>query len=199
MRTFFHVDMDPSCRPALGMKIKWLLPIAFAILASAQDQPPRFEDYAVTEIFNGKPAPPLIETPLERTYRTRIREGVMKGWGGFLDGKEQLGPNFAGHYSVIQWGCGTACLMMVVADGLTGKIYYLPEAIGHSGNQRMGLPMYGLSPAEVEFRVTSRLLKMRACPEQSNKPYAPCYSYDYLWQDNKWRQLRRVRLDDNPF
>lgn len=89
--------------------------------------------------------------------------------------------------------------MMVVVDLLTGKIYYLPQAIGHAGNQRLGLPMYGLSPAEVEFRVTSRLLKMRACPEQSTKPQAPCYSYDYLWQDDKWRELHRVRLDYNPF
>jgi hypothetical protein len=181
------------------MKISWVLIIDLVILASAQGQPPRFEDYAVTEIFTGKPAVPLIETPLERMYRTRIREGAMKGWGVFRDGKEQPGPNFAGHYFVIQWGCGTACLMMVLADGLTGKIYYPPQAIGHAGNQRIGLPMYGFSPAEVEFRVASRLFKLRACPEQSNKPHAPCYSYDYLWQDNKWRQLDRVRLDDDPF
>ena len=185
------------------MKIYLPLITALAIMASAQDQtktqPPRFEEYPVTEIFTGKPVPPLLETPLERMYRTRIREGVSKGWGVFRDDKEQPGPNFAGHYFVIQWGCGTGCLMMVVVDARSGKIYYLPLAFGRQSNQRIGLPMFGLSPAEVEFRVTSRLLKMNACPDQPEKPHASCYSYFYLWQDNSWRLLRQVRLENNEF
>ena len=44
--------------------------------------------------------------------------------------------------------------------------------------------------------MTSRLFKMSACPDQSNKPYVSCYTYFYSWQDNNWRLLRRVRLED---
>jgi hypothetical protein len=88
--------------------------------------------------------------------------------------------------------------MMVVVDALTGKIYYLPLAIGQEGNQRIGLPWFGYSPAEVDFRVTSGLFTMNACPEQSKNPDAPCYSYYYLWRHNEWRLLRRVRMEHNP-
>ena len=182
----------------LGVLLAWVL----AISSWAQGQSsrlPQFDDYGITEIFTGTPVAPVIETSLQRMYRTRIREGVTKGSGVLRDGKEQPGPNFAGHYFVIQWGCGSSCLMMAVVDASTGRIYYLPMAIGKKGNQRIGLPMFGLRPAEVDFRVTSRLFTMNACPEQLNKPHASCYSYYYLWQDNDWKLLRRVRLEDNPF
>jgi hypothetical protein len=160
---------------------------------------PRFEDYPVTELFKGTPAAPIIETSLQRMYRTRIREGATKGWGVFRDGKEQPGPNFAGHYLIIQWGCGTACLMMVVVDALTGRIYYLPLSVGELGNQRIGVPWFGYSPAELDFRVTSSLFTMNACPDQSTNPNASCYSYYYLWRNNEWSLLRRVRLNEKPF
>jgi hypothetical protein len=182
----------------------WLhVPLAWVLTISLWAQSPgsllpHFEDYEIKEIFKGTPVAPVIETSLQRMYRTRIREGVMKGWGVFRDGKEQPGPNFAGHYFIVQWGCGTACLMMVMVDALTGKIYYLPLAIGQEGNQRIGLPWFGYSPAEVDFRVTSGLFTMNACPEQSKNPDAPCYSYYYLWQHNEWRLLRRVRMEHNP-
>ena len=30
------------------------------------------------------------------------------------------GPNFAGHYFVVNWGCGSGCLMLVIVDAMTG-------------------------------------------------------------------------------
>jgi hypothetical protein len=44
-------------------------------------QLPRFGDYEIKERFKGTPVVPMIETSLQRMYRTRIREGVTKGWG----------------------------------------------------------------------------------------------------------------------
>jgi hypothetical protein len=72
-------------------------------------QAPRFEEYPVTDIFHGIPAAPKLTTPMERLYRTRIREGVTKGIGVMKEGIEQAGPNFAGHYIVVTWGCGSPC------------------------------------------------------------------------------------------
>src|SRR5438105_1150903 len=31
------------------------------------------------------------------------------------------GPNFAGHYTVVTWGCGTECQMHAILDGRTGQ------------------------------------------------------------------------------
>jgi hypothetical protein len=160
---------------------------------------PRFEDYPVTEVFKGSPAVPILATPEDRMYRTRIREGVSKGWGVIRDGKEQPGPNFAGHYFAIEWGCGVPCVMMVVVDALTGKIYHLPLAVGTKGSQKIGVPFFGLRSAEVNFRPTSRLLTMDTCPEQSEKPDAACYSHYFLWENNAWKLLRRVRIESPLF
>jgi hypothetical protein len=177
-----------------------VLTCVFAVSVAAQTSAalPRFEDYGISDIFKGTAAAPILVTPEERMYRTRIREGVSKGWGTFRDGKEQTGPNFAGHYFVIQWGCGSPCLMMVVVDALTGTVYHLPLAFGQEGTQKIGLPMFGLRHAEVDFRLRSRLFTMNACPEQPGKAHARCFSYYYLWQDNDWRLLRRMRLEDDP-
>jgi hypothetical protein len=48
------------------------------------------------------------------------------------------GPNFGGHYFVVNWGCGTGCLMMVVVDAITGHVYPPPLSIGNAGNQKIG-------------------------------------------------------------
>jgi hypothetical protein len=92
---------------------------------------PQFEDYPVKEVFNQPPHTPILTTPEQHHYRTRIREGVEKGWGVWINGewgKEQNrpGPNFAGYYIVIVWGCGAPCLMMAVCDARTGAVYNPP-------------------------------------------------------------------------
>ena len=176
------------------MKICWLLIIALAILVSAQDQTnarqPRFEDYSVTEIFTAKPVPPLIQTPLEGMYRTRIREGVMKGWGVERDGKEQPGPNFAGHYVIITWGCGSPCLMAAIVDLRTGRVFPPPfhHGPGHSYFQvPWAFPMDPLA-----YRVDSRLLIANICESdktvrvEGRVSYEPqrCGTHYFLMSDN---------------
>jgi hypothetical protein len=48
------------------------------------------------------------------TFRTRIGEGM------------KTGPDFAGHYAIIQIGCGTECTFAYVADVATGQVYGFP-------------------------------------------------------------------------
>jgi hypothetical protein len=73
-------------------------------------QPPQFKDYPVAEVFQGKPALPILEAPEERKFEAVIGDGVSKGWGVFdgATGKEfrRPGPNFAGHYILVNFGCG---------------------------------------------------------------------------------------------
>jgi hypothetical protein len=173
--------------------------VAAAFSLCAQDSLPRFEDFPVTKRFKGVPAKPILATPEDKMYRTRIRQGISNGWGVIRDGKEQPGPNFAGHYFVIEWGCGVPCVMTVVADAETGKIYHLPLAAGTMGTQKIGTPFFGLRSAEVNFRLTSRLLTIDACPEQYVKADALCYSHYYLWENNSWKLLRRVQIESPLF
>src|ERR1035438_5845146 len=86
---------------AIGVKARLgaLLAVAWVSAQPVTPRQPRFEDYPATQIYKGKPAPPKIVTAEQRMYRTRIREGVEKGWGVLRDGKERPGPNFAGDRS----------------------------------------------------------------------------------------------------
>jgi hypothetical protein len=61
--------------------------------------------------YNGKLAAPLLITPTQREFRTVIRRGARKG------------PNFAGHYRVAEWGCGSNCLVYALIDVITGAVY----------------------------------------------------------------------------
>jgi hypothetical protein len=163
---------------------------------------PRFEDYPTTEVFKGPPAMPRAVTPKQRMYRGKIREGVSKGSGVVRDGKEQPGPNFAGHYIIVSWGCGLFCSMMAMVDAKTGIVYDPPicgsgcdppTCWGSCGNT-FALPLLGQAVAEVNYRVNSRLVVMKACPDQWKRPNAPCFSYYFLWQDNLWHVLAKVML-----
>ena len=159
---------------------------------------PRFEDYAVSDIFQGTPAAPQIKTSRQREYRTRIREGVTKGWGVIREGKEQPGPNFAGNMIVVKWGCGSPCLMMAMVDARTGAIYDPPIASNGVGARNFMLPLLTVGQSVsrqpgVMFRPDSRLMIVRATPQQTERH--PSYTYYFLWQDNRWTLLRRVLLE----
>ena len=130
-----------------------------------QSHEPLFEDYPVHEVFTDKPAAPILVEPWAKHYRTRIREGVTKGYevrdrgGQIIEGK---GPNFAGHYIVLNWGCGTGCLMMVIVDGKTGHVYPPPLAGGKDGDGQIALPSIGLGYGYFEYRLDSSLFVMES-------------------------------------
>lgn len=168
--------------------------------APKQTAVPRFENYLVTDIFHGTPADPQLTTPTERLFRTRIREGVTKGSGVMREGKEQPGPNFAGHYIVIEWGCGSPCGMMAIVNALTGKVYSPP--ISPEGFMLPSLPLkvpgdpnaFVPSVAEVEFRVNSALMIIEANPDPSKGRIN--YMNYFLWKNNQWTLLRRVPMKE---
>lgn len=80
---------------------------------------PRFADYRAGEFFSGKPAEPKLVRPRERLFRTKIREGAAKG------------ANFAGHYAIAEWGCGSSCVSIAVVDVKTGDVF--PGPFGSLG------------------------------------------------------------------
>ena len=164
---------------------------------------PRFEDYPITEVFQGKPHRPILKTPEQRRYRTRIRQGVEKGWGVWINGewgKEQNrpGPNFAGHYVVVVWGCGSCCLMMAVADVETGEVFNPPLSTNNSLHvPSLVLPPSAGSAAVVRYRKDSRLIVIKSTPH-FEYPNPKSYAFYFLLQDNQWKLLRRVRIKGDP-
>lgn len=72
---------------------------------------PTMEEFSVHDVFLGIPAiPDWGSNPDALTFRTRISEGAKNG------------PNFAGKYTVITWGCGTSCQASAIINSESGKI-----------------------------------------------------------------------------
>lgn len=126
--------------------------------------PPRFEDYPVNETFEREPTAPKLITPEERRFWTVIRQGITKGYGVAEQpsGKERPGPNFAGHYFIVTWGCGSPCLMAAIVDGKSGRV--LPPPFHHGPSQsHFQVPWaFPMQPA-LDYRLDSRLLIANIC------------------------------------
>jgi hypothetical protein len=128
-------------RTSLVARILILLLAASRLQSTAQTAEEgawTFQKYPAKIGFTGKPAKPLLVTPLEHMYRTQIREQAQKG------------PNFAGRYTLAEWGCGSPCVQFVIIDANSGTVYDSGELVGCAN--RNGLE------AGIQFRLDSQLI-----------------------------------------
>lgn len=75
------------------------------------------------------------------------------------------GSGFAGEYSVIQFGCGTGCTSVVVANNRTGQLFSFPRG----GEFNQGLTL--------EFNVNSNLMVARWYTDSFGRPAYSSPSY----------------------
>jgi hypothetical protein len=77
-----------------------------------------FDDFKVPTIVNyNKKDIDLNSHKGAREFRTVLQNGYKSD-----------SSNFAGHYTFIQWGCGTSCQTSAIIDRQTGYIYSGPAA-----------------------------------------------------------------------
>jgi hypothetical protein len=81
-------------------------------LLDVPDTAPRFEDYPAAKVAIAHPPPVDVSGKDAREFRTRLREAAKRG------------ADFAGHYTIASWGCGTGCLGWAVIDQKTGKVTF---------------------------------------------------------------------------
>ena len=101
------------------MTLRTLAVAAMLILTggvAAQAVAPQPQDFPA-EAFTGRKAPVALLSTKDRGYRTRLRDASMQR------------PNFAGHYVLTTWGCGTSCSMGAAIDVRTGRVIWLPGAV----------------------------------------------------------------------
>ncbi len=135
-----------------------------------------FQRYPVAIDFRGKPAEPLLVTPREHAYRTVIRAAARKG------------PNFAGHYTLAQWGCGSPCLGFVIIDARSGAIYDPGITVGCADKD-------GLA-AEIDFKPSSRIIAATGVSETAvSSEEAECGTDYYLWDG---KQLAHLHFEPWP-
>jgi len=136
---------------------------------SAPSDAPRFEDYPAGEVYRGPVAEVRLDSRRARMFRTRLREDSRGG------------PNFAGHYAVVVWGCGTGCAQMGVVDSKTGRVYFPPV-------EYMDIPdMEDAAARSQWFRLDSRLLRITKNFYDGMGSYK---AYYYLFDRGRFRLLR---------
>jgi hypothetical protein len=119
-----------------------------------------FENYPVPDIYGGKIANVNFNSyPAAREYRTRIKEAIDKG------------VNFAGHFTIANWGCGTSCIQFAIIDDISGRILVF-DTDYHCG---------------LDFKKNSRLLIKR-----DNCEWADSVSFNETYCDFKNNQLLTI-------
>jgi len=115
--------------------------------------------------------------PEARTFRTRLSEGLASG------------VNFAGHYVVVGWGCGTGCISGAIIDARTGNVFW-PEQFSDIGVW-YGKDEYAEEP--VGYRKNSRLFVIVGVPgSKEGQPDKPSGEYYYEWANDRLRQIKFV-------
>ena len=140
---------------------------------------PQFSDYHVKEIYKGPVARVRLDSAQARMFRTRLREDSRSG------------PNFAGHYTVVIWGCGTGCAQMGVVDAKTGNVYFPPIEF-------MDIPdMEDKKSRDGFVRLDSKLIVITKSHYDMERTYT---AYYYLFEGNRFRLLRKAeeRIPEQP-
>ena len=146
--------------------------------ARAKSVSPRFADYPVREVYRGRIAPVILDTKRARMFRSRLREDSRGG------------PNFAGHYTVVFWGCGTGCAQVAVVDARTGRVYWPPlDYTDIPDMPEEGEDKASAAARHRNFRPDSRLLVLTRNHYDSRGGYT---AYYYLFDKNRFRLLRRA-------
>jgi hypothetical protein len=141
--------------------------------AWGQDQAPggpaAFDAYPVGAAYRGHPVMPDFagRDRAFRLYRTAIRSDMAEG------------PNFAGHFRIVQLGCGTGCSLVFVADVARGQVHAFPL----SGEAHQAL--------ELEYRVESRLVRAQWVPEVPD--WEHCLEEDLTFDGRRFTALALPR------
>ena len=146
---------------------------------------PRFEDYPAAR--HGKPGVPVRwrDSAMSRMFRTRLIE-----WS-----RER--PNFAGHFILATWGCGTDCTQLAIIDARSGKVFH-PQGV--TANVAVNVHPDLLAPAgglmdawhgagALRYRADSRLLVLIGSPNEDNRRRGISF---YTWTGTQLKRIRHV-------
>jgi hypothetical protein len=163
------------------MRIKPLLLtvllLAFSSIGFTQSTTPTFTQYAaeVETIKNTRVN--LKSHKYANSYRTNLRDATKEG------------VNFAGHYILTTWGCGTNCSQTAIIDARNGQVFF-PEELGGSIFGFCDLPD---DTEPIVYKAESRLLVLSGYKNGDlDKKEGRCGIYYLEWTGEKFKQVQFV-------
>ncbi len=150
---------------------------ACSSIGFAQSATPTFTQYAA-KVENIKDVKVNLKSNKDaRRFRTNLRNAAKEG------------VNFAGHYILTTWGCGTNCSMSAIIDARNGKVFFPGELEG---------TIFGFCdlPADTEpivYKADSRLLVLNGFKGGDfNKKDGRCGIYYLEWTGTRFKQVKFV-------
>lgn len=133
---------------------------------------PKFDDYRA-EVYDGaNAAPDLKSHPRSRLFRTRLAEAAKQP------------VNFAGHFVIAGWGCGTSCSGLAIIDVRTGKVFH-PKGFTTVDATNIHDELQPLT-----YRKDSTLLVLIGSPEERTEDRG---IYFMRWRNNRLETLRFIK------
>jgi hypothetical protein len=139
--------------------------------APAQGKPkeraPRFADHLVAKLSHMRVAKPKIPKNWDEDPRLRFQDSVH----------DDSRANFAGHYFVAIWGCGSTCVWGGIVEAKSGRIIELPSVSGW-----------------FDFRHKSRLLVLSGARSEKKGDMGRHY---YVLENGRLRWLKTIKTGRN--
>jgi hypothetical protein len=163
------------------MKVKIVLLTAlfaaFSTAGFAQSTTPTFKKYAARVEKTGNVKVNLKSHKNANTYRTNLRNAAKEG------------VNFAGHYILTTWGCGTNCSQSAVIDARNGKVFF-PRVLEGAG---FGFCDLADDAEPIVYRADSRLLVLSGFKGgELELENSRCGIYYLEWTGTNFKQVKFV-------
>lgn len=130
---------------------------------------PSFEKYPIIEkVENYSAELNLTSHPQAKIFKSVLSNAYSKG------------PNFAGHYTIATWGCGSPCQLVAVMDHKDGQVFFFPHSTQVGSNFKLDSNLLITNPSEVldEYRATA---EEHHAPLMSWEQFSSEY---YKWENN---------------
>jgi hypothetical protein len=161
------------------MRIKIVLLTAlfltFGSNGFAQSATPTFTQYAARVEKNGNVRVNLKSHKNANMFRTNLRNAAKEG------------VNFAGHYILTTWGCGTNCSQSAIIDARNGRVFFPDELEGSV----FGFCELADNVEPIVYKANSRLLVLSGFKGGDfDKKDGRCGIYYLEWTGTNFKQVR---------
>jgi len=167
-------------RSTKGLVLAIIAAVGFCAAAEARgkapDRAPRFADYPAAKLSHMRVAKPKIPKSWDEDPRLRFQDSVG----------ESNTANFAGHYFVATWGCGTTCVWGGIVEAKSGRIIELPSVSGwFDTHEKFEV---------IDFRHHSRLVVLSGARAEDKRDMGRHF---YVLENGKLRFLKTIKSGRN--
>jgi len=108
-------------------------------------------------------------------------------------------PNFAGHYRIAIWGCGTQCLEGGMNRPCDRKSHRTPNFVARQRWEYWMLCFSAFQPSGIESRPNSRLLEIRGANITGKDGGAYLRTSYFVFENDSFRKIGEVKDKEQVF